>query len=371
MGKNLIRGLGFKRDFARTLQRFEGWWQRELIDRPPVTVSVRPSRPCSPPERSHLTLHQKWMDVQFVVDSAIADLARRDYVADTLPVFWPNLGPEITGTLFGCELEFSEGTSWSRPIVHDVSEWPRIEKLRPDFDNAYWRTIERMTDYALQACEGRFLVGITDLHGNYDILASLRDPQELCLDLMDDPDAVRRAGAHVSAAFADAFSRSYAKVAAAGQPSIAWIPAPHAGPAYIPSCDFWCMVSPRIARDLILPDIVTEMEPLERSIFHLDGPDALQHLELLLELPRLDAVQWVYGAGRGPAARWMDVYRRILGAGKSVMLLAQDPADALAVLSEVGPRGLFISVEQRFDTVGEAESFVRDVERLSLGRPKG
>jgi hypothetical protein len=30
---------------------------------------------------------------------------------------------------------------------------------------------------------------------------------------------------------------------------------------------------------------------VERTIYHLDGPDAIRHLDALLELPALDGIQ--------------------------------------------------------------------------------
>jgi hypothetical protein len=138
----------------------------------------------------------------------------------------------------------------------------------------------------------------------------------------------------------------------------------HAGPAYVPSCDFWCMVSPGVAREMIYPTLVTEMRPLERSIFHLDGPQALKHLDLMMSLPGLNAVQWVYGDGHGNAARWLEVYRRIRAAGKSLQLLAQDAADALAVLREIGPRGVWVTVGQPFESVPEATAFLKEITKL-------
>jgi hypothetical protein len=358
--------MQFKPDFETTAQRFEAWWQGEVLDRPPVTLSVRPRREYSGPQKSHATQRERWLDAEFQVETAVARLACAEFAGDTMPIFMPNIGPEITATLYGCELDFSETTSWSRPVVSDIGEWERIAAAPPDWENDYWRAIERMTDYALEICDGRFLVGITDLHGNYDILVALRDPQELCLDLMDDPELVRRAGAQVSRAYVAALERLYRKIAARGCGATTWLPMYHPGPAYVPSCDFWCMVSDDIARDLILPDIVEEMRPLERSIFHLDGPQALRHLDLLLDLPQLDAVQWVYGAGCGPAARWMDVYRRIQKAGKSFQVIAQDAADAFAVLEAVGPRGAWFVVDGTFET-GETNDFLRAVESRSAG----
>jgi hypothetical protein len=342
----------------KILQRFDAWWHGEILDRPPVTLGVKPTRPCRGPVSRHSTLRERWLDVEFNVEAGIAGIERIDFAGDSFPVFCPNIGPEITATLFGCELEFGEHTSWSRPIIEDPDGWELLLTKAPDFDNIYWQAAERMAALAIERCDGRYVVGMTDLHGSYDILAGLRDPERLCMDLIDCPDIVRRAGRHVSQGFVEAFNRAYGQVAAAGHPATCWTPFCHAGPAYVPSCDFWCMLSGEMARDFVLPDILVEIEPLERSIFHLDGPQALKHLDLLLELPHLNAVQWVFGAGQGPAARWIDVYRRILEAGKSVQVFARDPADARAVLEALGPRGVWLVCDQAFDSVAEAESFL-------------
>jgi len=64
------------------------------------------------------------------------------------------------------------------------------------------------------------------------------------------------------------------------------------------------MISPEMARDHVVPTKHIETAALERSIFHLDGLQALKHLDTTLALPGLTALQWVYGAGQGPAARW-------------------------------------------------------------------
>lgn len=363
----MIRELQLKPDFGRTIDRFAAWWNCALIDRPPVTLRAaagsrvqRRARP-EPP-----TLRRRWMDVQYVVETAVAEMSRQIYPGDSFPIFWPNLGPEITATLFGCPLEFGPATSWSSPVVHTPQQWHTIIATPPDFTNPYWQTLEAMMRYALEICDQRFIVGITDLHGNYDILAALRDPQALCEDILDHPELIRQAGRHVADAYVAAFQRQYAMVESVGFGSTCWTSLYHPGSAYVPSCDFWCMVSPAIARDLILPDILREMQPLERSIFHLDGPQALRHLDLLLELPQLHAVQWVFGEGHGPAAAWVDVYRRILQAGKAVQVLAESPADALAVLEVLGPRGVWLTVGgPEFPSLAAAEAFLSEVHRLT------
>jgi len=359
----MIERLGLKPDFATTVARFDAWWRCDVVDRPPVTLWLGPSRPYTGPKSNHRTLRDRWLDVKFNVESVVASLETADYVADTLPVFWPNVGPEITATLYGCELEFGQDTAWSSPVIHGPGDWEKLLSVPPDFNNLYWRTVEEETKYALEICRNRYLVGMTDLHGSFDILAGLRDPQELCTDMLDCPELVAKAGLHVAAGYVESFRRNYALVAAAGHGSTTWCPLYHGGPAYVPSCDFWCMVSPRIAEQYILPTLLVEMQAFERSIFHLDGPDALRHLDLVLDLPGLNALQWVFGTGHGPAARWLDVYRRALAKGKAVQVLAESPADALEVLAALGPRGLWLTVTDGITTPEAADDFVKAVDR--------
>jgi hypothetical protein len=306
------------------------------------------------------------MDVQYAAESNIAMLESRDWLADSFPIFFPNVGPEVTATFFGCDLEFTRDSTWSVPVIHDPQQWNAVATMPGDFTNPYWRTIEALTDYALERCDDRYIVGVTDLHGNYDILAALRDPEALCMDLIDCPDLVRKAGRRCAEVFVEAYERSYRRLAAAGHGSTTWLPTYHEGPSYVPSCDFWCMVSPQIGREWIWPDIQLEMEPLDRAIFHLDGAQALRHLDLLLESPKINAIQWVYGDGGGPATRWMDVYKRIVASGKGVRVEGLGPRDALAVLEEVGPKGVYLVVYGDFDCIASAEAFLADVERLSV-----
>ena len=363
----MIRTLEWKPDFQQTIERFEAWWHGEIIDRPPLAVRVKPTRSWDGPPEHGGCLAQRWLDVEYQLERAEAAMRQRDYPGDAFPALVPNVGPELTATLLGCPLEFSEHTSWSRPVVHSFEEWNGIVGRPLDFDNPYWQAVERMTHLALERSEGRYLVGVCDLHDNYDTMAALRDPMYLCLDIGDDPDRIAEVAKDLRRVFIEAFARLWRPIKAAGMGCTTWTSIYHEGPAYLPSCDFWCMVGPELARDRILPDIRAEMAPLERSLFHLDGPDALRHLNLLLDLPELDAVQWTYGAGNGPASRWMGTFRRILDAGKSVHITGEAD-DLLKVLEALGPEGLFLDVSEPFDGLAAAETWITQVERCCGAR---
>lgn len=352
-------------DYDTASARFAAWWLGEKTDRPPVSLSIEAAPSPRLPESRHSGLRERWLDVEFQVESALVTLESKQHFGDTVPSWTPNVGPDLVSTLFGAELEFGEVTSWCQTTIHQPKDWARFVETSPDFNNLYWRTIETMIDCAAERFSDRYYIAMPDLHGSFDILSGLRGAEDLCLDLIDDPEPVRKASLHASSVYVSAYNRLDPLLTALGQPRTTWCTYLHNGPAYIPSCDFWCLVSGQIARDFVVPTLELEMAPFERSIFHLDGPQALHHLDLVLQLPGLNAVQWVYGAGQGTASDWLHVYRQCREAGKSIQILAENAEDALSVLRELGPDGLWITVCNPLPSAEHAIEFLETVNQLS------
>jgi hypothetical protein len=100
------------------------------------------------------------------------------------------------------------------------------------------------------------------------------------------------------------------------------------------------------------------MRWLDYSIYHLDGPGALRHLDALLAIPELNAVQWVCGEGRGPVGRWADVLRRIQDAGKNVQVFlgTNEIDDVMRVLR---PEGVMLTTWA--SSVEEADGVIRKI----------
>lgn len=356
--------LETKPDFERALERMEAWWDGGIIDRPPVTLHVRSDADVARPQKDHADLRDAWMDVEYQVDRAEAAVTAGVYFAENFPRYMPNLGPEICATVFGCDLEFGERTSWSLPSARSCRE---IVSRRPDYENVYWQAIREMTDLSIERGRGRWITAMPDLHMDGDLLASLRDPQELCIDLVEDPTAVRAACDHVTEFYPALFDDIWSRIAAADQPCTTWLPYMHAKRAYATSCDFSCMISPEMFQETILPAIRREMRWLDRNIYHLDGPDALKHLDALLACEDLDAVQWVYGAGNGPAAKWIDVYRRIQAAGKGMQLAGESFEDCRTVAEQLRPEGVWLCPGGAHSRE-EAEAFVAWADRWAAGK---
>jgi len=350
-------------EFEKTLERFEAWWHCEIIDRPLVTIGVKPERPAVMPVRQHATLRERWFDTEYALDRLEAQLETAVFVGDTFPFYEPTLGPEVCSTVFGCDLEFSESTSWSIPVVQSCRD---ILDIQPDLENPYWRNIREKTDASLARGKGRWITSIPDLHTNGDLVASLRNPEDTCIDCADDLEGVRLATEYVTDFFPMMYEDIYNRLAAAGMPSSTWAPFLHSGKAYVTSCDFICMISTSMFEEAILPPLVREMRYLDRNYFHLDGPDALRHLDVLMSLPELNGLQWIFGAGNGPAAKWIDVYKRVQAAGKCLDLPCEGIDDAKAVAEHIRPEGVWFRPGGGH-TREEAEAFIRWVADWSAG----
>jgi len=351
-----------KPDFEKTLERFEAWWHAQIIDRPVVTLHVKPEKQAvKPPEKKHATIRDRWMDIEHVVACVEAGVTNATYLGDGYPHFHPNLGPDLCATLYGSDLKFREDTSWSKPILGDIRE---LLKIEPDFENPYWQRMRALTELSVERGRVQWITGVTDLHMDGDLLSALRGPEVLCMDCIDDAEGVSLACRHVTKSWGAIYDDLYRRTSKYNPISSSWTPTLHHGKSYNIQCDFICFLSPRQFEELILPSLVTEMRHVERSIFHLDGPDALRHLDALLATPELHAVQWVYGSGRGPAANWIDVYKRIQAAGKAVQVLCEDMEDARRVAEHLHPEGVWLCVGGSYPRA-DAESFLKWVEAWS------
>lgn len=327
---------------AATLERFEAWWFC-LNDRPLVQIGVE-SSPAAAGVRPG-SARERWLDLDGRLDEAEARLDAQPLVADNLPVFFANMGPDVLSTVFGTRMEFAEDTTWVAPIVGSCRE---VLRLSPDFNAPEWRAAMELTRLSVERSRGRWLTGYTDLHPNADLVSALVGPERLCLELADDPPAVRAAVEHVTPFAIEAWERAIAPMEDAGQPLTTWLPATGAGRLHVPSCDFNAMISPEAFRHTVFPSVLEEARRADRAIFHLDGPSALCHLDTILRAPAIHAVQWVYGAGNGPAIRWTEVYRRIQAAGRAMMVLCESVADAFALSRALRPQGVWYAIGESY-----------------------
>jgi len=329
-------------DWEQRLARQDAFWQNEIIDRPVVHITLHKENAAYPwpKAKSYASVRERWMDAEHVAACALAGAMNTDYLGDSLPIANPNLGPEVFSAYFGCELEFSEGTSWSIP---NLEEWAQVDTIKFSTDNLYWKKIEEITDALLEVGKGIFYTGITDLHPGGDAIVAFRDPLRMNIDMIEAVDEINTLLAYINRIYFQVYDHYHAKLTAAGQAITAWPGIISSKKWYVPSNDFSCMVSKAMFDDIFLPGIEEECRHMEASIYHLDGPNALQHLDSLLSIKELNAIQWVYGAGFGRATDWLPVYKKCQAAGKGIQLhIGADELDT--VMDNLHPEGVWLGL---------------------------
>ena len=327
-------------DWEMRIARQDAFWYGEIIDRPVVNMVISRGPQEQAPTKAHASLRERWFDAEFQAEQVLHNIQNTEYLGDCLPAMIPNLGPEVFSAFFGSEIEFGEATSWTIPMLED---WAEVEKVKFSTDNFYWRKILEMTDIFLEMGKGKFYTGVTDLHPGGDAIAAFRDPQVMNIDMIEHVDEIKKLLKYVNETFFQVCDIYFDKLQAAGQPINTWAGIISNKRWYVPSNDFSCMISKAMFDDVFLPGIRAECQFLETSIYHLDGPNALHHLDSLLEIDELNAIQWVSGTGHGRSSDWLPVYKKVQAAGKGCQIfLALDEIDLF--MENLKPNGLFLGV---------------------------
>lgn len=312
--------FSLKPDYDKSAERYEAFWNFDVADRPPVNI-VFPKKDYVYPDieiKTYASYRDKWLDVEYRAARDAAWVSSLEFYADSMPIVWPNMGPEIFSVWCGCDYEFTDTTTWTKPLIID---WAAdLHKAKLDMTGEMFRITERYTDLLLELGKGKFIVGLTDLHPGGDHVAALRDPENLAGDLILDPGYVKKMLEIAKFDYYKAYAHFADKLVAAGMPITSWTPLIADGYFYIPSNDFSCMISCEMFEEFFLDGIVDECRFYEHSIYHLDGPGALRHLDNLLAIKELDALQWVPGAGRNDFTETIDIYKRAQAAGKGIQL---------------------------------------------------
>ncbi len=330
----------YKPDFEDARRHWEAFWQGEIIDRPCCRV-LAPKREHSHPHP--WGLQHPGMDLKAHLEAYDLWASGVYFGGDAVPFFFPNFGPDIYAAFVGADLKGFEdgtGTSWAVPFVRD---WKTDSARLSRPHGFWWQAALDYVSLARRIGEGKFGVGVLDLHSNLDCLAAIRGPQNLCIDLVDCPDDVLAAMDTIRGTYQPIYNALYEASGGDKTGTSSWLPFYCEGRFACIQCDFICMISPELAHKFLYPALVEEARFLDNCCYHLDGPDALVHLDDLLAIEEIDAIQWVPGAGNAPHIEWMDLLKRIQKGGKSLYISAS--VDEVPVYHrELSPEKVFYDV---------------------------
>ena len=352
--------LSYCDTYERTQKYAAAFWAHEMIDRPMICVTSPKRGMTLPTEGVFQNPRTGYLaattgDYGPIFDTFEKVAAATFYGGEALPWFDINLGPDIYAGFLGAKIRCvpHSDTTWAAPVVEDWADFEVAIDRSPD---GYFEQTRRYIQYAVERSEGKYLTAMMDLHGNMDAMSALRGPEDLCCDLLECPDDVYAKLQEINGTWREIYDMIYDTSRHAERGVLGWTPFFCMGRFAVLQCDFICMIGQDMFRRYVLPSIQREAAQLDHCIFHLDGPDALRHLDDILTIPEIDCVQWIPGDGQPRTVEWMDVLKRIQAAGKSTQLHDWTPEELRTRLGELDPS--LVCINLSVPTQDEAESLL-------------
>lgn len=352
----------YKPDWEIAKQRYDAFWRRDCIDRCALwVVSKKKGVKYYVPENANPA--KKRMDIDYILDNVEKSFSSTYFAAEALPNYYPDLGPGIIAAFLDSEPEFRDDTVWFSEVIED---W---DTFRPMFDenNRWWKMILSMTLEALKRGKDKYFVGVTDFHGAGDNLLNMRGSEKLCMDFLMYPDEVKRTLKYILDVLKKCYEETADMILKQQQGTTHWMGIYADGRQDVLQADIGALLSPKMFEEFFRDEFENYAGTLDRCIFHVDGPSMIRHLDMLLDIPKIDAIQWVPGDGQPEAIEWIPMLKRIRSKGKSLFIYSS-AKNVEGILKELSPEGLYIHVNDLFEDEGSADDFIRHVEKWCCRR---
>jgi hypothetical protein len=333
-----VNELIWKGNWEESRQHYLDWWAgRGLV----ISMWEHLSKeglphaevPAPAPARD---LQQYWFDAEWRAANLHYQLARSSFKADILPVANTHLGPGSLAAILGAELEGGEDTIWIHPRTTPD------DPIVLNENNLWWRTHLDLIRACKRRAQGRYFVGCPDLIEGLDTLAGLWGTQPTLLEMVDHPEELEHKLHAVNAVWFEVFERIYQEINEAGEMAFCYFSIWGPGRVAKLQSDISGMISTRNFRRFVQPFIREQCQRLDYALYHLDGVAAMRHLDALLEIEDLNAIQWTPGVGepQGGDPCWYDLYKRIRAGGKAIMPCWVELNELQPLVDAVGPAGV-------------------------------
>ena len=366
-----------KTDWELTKRRYLALWNRELTDGPIMSVTAPRNESMvrtrldelegaedflTNPDwgwtRSKLmdtsefeNTVRSWTDTEYVVAGMERQLRTTFYGGDAIPI----VHTMLLNAVFAEEIQCHSGTFRVVPCIKD---WDDVSEPLFDPNNKWWGHAKNVLGAYARASRGRYLVGLSTFCPSMDYLMMTRGSGELCIDLVDRPAKIKEVCETIDPILRELYVEAEDIIFSASEQEgmVNWMGVWAPGKMVMLECDFSIMISKQMYDDLVLPSIAAWVDWLDYSMYHLDGPGAIHHLDSLLALDRLGGIEWRPGAGAVAPTEWMPLLRRIQDAGKIVAIEIEGREIGKAV-QQLDPNLLYLKVN--CESEDEAKGILR------------
>ncbi len=354
--------LDYKPDWEETKKRYLTWWAGEALDRCALAVyaprgNLKKGKTIELPKDPT----ERWTDLTLIKELNENNFRNSFYGGEAFPV-WSGGYPGHTSipAFLGCPVTLTRDTGWWEPILTE-KDW-NFQHLAVNKKGSWWKFTLKLLETAAREAKGKAIPSIGAFGGCGDTLAALRGTKALLTDLYDCPERVRETELYLMDMWIEVYREFHAIIRAAAEGSTCWFQLWSPGKFYAVQNDFSYMISPTMFQKIFLPAIEKQLKFLDHAVYHVDGIEAFRHIPALCELPRLQAIQVLPGAGKPSPLRYLNTLRYIQKKKRNIHI-SLAPEEVETALSNLSAKGLFISTHCK--TQSDAEELLKKVKMWS------
>jgi len=348
----------WKKNLEETKQRYINWWNHKGIilnmwEHFQEGVKPHADIPMPPAPKD---LNQKWFDPQWRADYLDWYVSHSSLMADMLPVANTQLGPGSLAAILGGVFEGGEDTIW----IHPDPNYTDDIVFNPNHPN--YLLHKELLKACKQKAQGHYYVGMPDLMEGLDVLAAIKGTDKVLLDTVMQPEVLEHQMQQINDIYFKVFDELYDIIREGDEMAFCYFSSWAPGKMSKLQSDISTMISVDDYRRFVQPFIREQCQKIDYTLYHLDGVGAMHHLDALLEIKELNAIQWTPGVGepQGGSSKWYDLYKKILAGGKSIMACWVTLNELRPLLDNIGGDG--VHLEMDFHNEREVEQALRIIE---------
>ncbi|MBR0259436.1 MAG: homocysteine S-methyltransferase family protein [Prevotella sp.] len=354
----------WKPNLEETKKHYIDWWNHKGIilnmwEHFQEGVKPHADIPAPKPYRD---LNQRWFDPQWRAEYLDWYVAHSSLMADMLPVANTQLGPGSLAAILGGVFEGGEDTIW----IHPDPNYSDDIVFNPQHSNYL------LHKELLKACkakaQGHYYVGMPDLMEGLDVLAAIKGTDKVLLDTVMQPEVLEHQMQQINDIYFQVFDELYDIIREGDEMAFCYFSSWAPGKMSKLQSDISTMISVDDYRRFVQPFIREQCQKIDYTLYHLDGVGAMHHLDALLEIKELNAIQWTPGVGepQGGSPKWYELYQKIIAGGKSIMACWVTLDELRPLLDNIGGDG--VHIEMDFHNEREVEQAMKIVDDFQTAR---
>ena len=353
----------YKNGWEQAKKRLTAWWDGEILDRCCAAVVV--SEPVKETGKYRIGLpddqegrNRYWSDAETIIKRNRLAMEKTWFGGEAFPMISLDLGAAGHAGFFKGARHSFEDTVWFYPSVQHLDEMEFDENTY-----LYQKTLELARAFA-EDSKGDYMISMSDCSGNADVLSHLIGPDELLPLMLEEPEVVQRAMKKAQYAYEQIHRKTYdiIKDVNQGGSCIGWLRTWAPGLHAQMQSDMSVMISSEMFRQFVEPELRAQCDFLDYSLYHFDGVEQIRHLDSLLSIEKLHAIQWTQVICHPRCTECIAELKRIQAAGKN-LLICISPDQIRPLMENLSSKGLYLLLNA--DTVEEGEAMLEEISRLT------